>query len=846
MTEAEPPDKDVSAGVRALFERSKAHVPDALADHAEANDDLDSLVASERRSALANIARRGPTDDEVRRVERLVFDPEREIRALALATLGQRPDLLDPDVCRRALSDPSDEVRAAAVRLLAATGAAKFDDVVGVAFARRWPAARRAASEVLSSLLASRDTPLDTDLLLAAAAGTDSPADAEERVLLEELAGAVGLKALLLNLERPGPPRLGAAHLLLAEGSTPALSHVARLIQDPDRDIRACAEEAAERLAARRAAAGASEGTDAWGGAAAAEDLAPPPTEAIEAQMLSSLAAALEDPDEAVRARAQEVLSLMSQSRLEAWAERALTSGEDRPAMLAARAVEAAGMQSATGPLLARAAATNAQERGPFISALGAIDIEPTAVAQVVSAVEPRLRPEAVRVLVQARGRRALEGLRPLSGHPSAAVRMAVLEAFADAFDPEAVEVAGILLETDSSPVVRALAIRVIGRAGDDRRLGSLAHALADPDPDVRATALDVLAPGAGPRSSSLLAAALKDEDERVWLAAARHLATLADAEPRALWEAIATSASDRRAQLLDALEQAGHERLASLALDRLGADDPADRILAVGIAARAATPECAAAIAASLRDTHPGVRAAAAVALASRRDPQAIPYLSGALMDPDAGVRAEAVRALASIDDDSVVNTLVTALKDPERGVRELAGDALLGWRSAIVPRLLVDAVSVPALRREASRVLSAIGPRAVGPLMEALERADAGIRPLLGEILETIATPEEFIAGLGAMDPAERKRSVDALGAMGGETALEGLRRALLDPDEAIRIRALELLGNLGDPRATDAVRQAFLDDPVPEVVRAAEAALRRLQGEGPADAPGSPDAP
>ena len=88
-------------------------------------------------------------------------------------------------------------------------------------------------------------------------------------------------------------------------------------------------------------------------------------------------------------------------------------------------------------------------------------------------------------------------------------------------------------------------------------------------------------------------------------------------------------------------------------------------------------------------------------------------------------------------------------------------------------------------------------------------------------------------FVERLGSMDPAERMRAVEVLGAMGGDAGLDGLTRALSDPVETIRIRAVTLLGDSGDPRAFDAVKRTFLGDPVPEVASAAEEALQRLQG-------------
>jgi HEAT repeat protein len=80
--------------------------------------------------------------------------------------------------------------------------------------------------------------------------------------------------------------------------------------------------------------------------------------------------------------------------------------------------------------------------------------------------------------------------------------------------------------------------------------------------------------------------------------------------------------------------------------------------------------------------------------------------------------------------------------------------------------------------------------------------------------------------------MNPDERLRAVEALGAIKGERGIDGLARALSDPVEAIRIRAVTLLGDIGDDRAFEAVKRTFLGDPVLEVVSAAEDSLRRLQ--------------
>ena len=100
------------------------------------------------------------------------------------------------------------------------------------------------------------------------------------------------------------------------------------------------------------------------------------------------------------------------------------------------------------------------------------------------------------------------------------------------------------------------------------------------------------------------------------------------------------------------------------------------------------------------------------------------------------------------------------------------------------------------------------------------------------MGQLLQDLVGPDPFLDRLSSMDPDERMRAVEVLGALGGDQALEGMIRALSDPVEKVRIRAVTLLGDTGSPRAFEAVKQTFLSDPVLEVVAAAEEALRRLQ--------------
>jgi HEAT repeat protein len=287
-----------------------------------------------------------------------------------------------------------------------------------------------------------------------------------------------------------------------------------------------------------------------------------------------------------------------------------------------------------------------------------------------------------------------------------------------------------------------------------------------------------------------------------------------------------------QRHELLAILEQQGAERIAELASIHLNSPSPTDRALAVELAGMAGTPECVRQTINALQDPAPGVRRRAAAALSGMRSPEAIPALSSALKDPNPKVRIEATRALGMIDDDEVIPALISALKDPEVRVRDQAADVLIRWSSPGVARQLVDALRSADLNRAAGDLLSRMGMTAVEPLVEMLLQGSPELTRTVGELLQKITGPDPFLDELASLDPVRRLRAVEALGAMGGPRAVDGLVRALADPDERIRVRGLQHLGRLGDRRAIDDVRRTFASDPVFEVAEAAEEALQRLE--------------
>jgi HEAT repeat protein len=834
------------------------------------------LSAADRRSALMDLASRGLSDDDLEMVGLLVSDPEHDIRVHAVRTLQSRPDAVPAEVVRTALRDPTDEVRAEAVALEAARSAPDPAELAPFVAARRWPVSQQAAFDVLPSLVERHHDPeAVVDAILLAVASMDSAPVDDERAGFLALIRAIGRPRLIDALELPDDRRLGAARLLLEDGSEEALRAVARHATDSIEEVRVAAEAAHDQLAeepeppsgpaspyeesvwneappsepeweqvieaepeapsvaepapvpelAMEPAAPPAEWADA-------PDAAPLPPHPAETDIISVMARALEDPDEGVRQRAAKELGEMDRGVLLAWTRAALSSREHDDVTAGTRVAEAAGLSEVAAEILACAATLQPEERGPLVGALSFFNFDPADLVAVAANVDANNRPDAIRLLWQVSGRKVLPALRRLLEDSSGPVRVAVLDVFGESGDPSAIEVAHSVLEIDSSPVVRATAIRVIGRAGLDQRTSSLSQALDDPDPDVRATAVELLPHGMAGQAGELLLKALSDEDDRVWQPAMRHLASLPERDLPILWRAITEIQPDRRDALISLLERTSRERLGLVALDHFSDADEANRMLAISLAARSGTTEAMRGIIGTLVDPLPAVRRAGAAALADLRDHEAIPALTQALTDPDAEVREEAILALSALDDERVLEPLIDGLKDPEERVRQVAGDALIRWNSPAVARRLVESLTSPALRRPASELLARMGTSAVDPLVDLLREGHPELAATVGVTLERLVGRDVFLQRLGSMDPADRLGAVEALGALGGPEAVEGLTRALSDPNENIRITALRALGDMGDRSAIDAVQRSAQGDPLPEVAAAAEEALRKLQ--------------
>lgn len=785
----------------------------------------------ERRARLSELASTGVEAGHAEAIARvLTADPDPDIRVAAARLLAEAARDVPLPLLARALADPDDGVRSAVVRLAAAHGAEAAPIVLPLVTHRRWPATQSAALEVAPGLLRPGVSPSDPELerLLTSVGSLDPPPLPMERPGLEALSRAVGPSRLARWFGAVDATRLGAARLCMLARTAPALRALATLADDPLDEIRILAANAA-RLA--------QEAVDATsppsGGPPQAPQAGTGPTmaaEEAEPAIIASLARALTDPAQPVRGQAQAALERIPRTLVARWVDGALDREEPKEAGLAALVAGRLGIDSAGRGLFERAAGAPAEARGPFLAALSALRIEATELARMAAEVGPANRQTAVGLAWQVGGRAVLPHLSGLLADSAGAVRMAVIEVLAESADPSAAGLAMERLVNDASAAVRATAIHALSGSDLSVRQAALSRALSDPDPDVRSTAVEAL-PDGSPEFVEVLFSALRDEDERVWGAALSHLAALPGPDVATLWAALRELPDLKRGELIRALERTGPGRLVDLAGWGARSATPADRALAVELGARAGSAEATSLVVAALEDPHPLVRRTAAAAMTMLRAPAAVPALARSLSDPQAEVRVEAVRALGLIDDDAVPDRLIGCLKDPEVRVREMAADALARWHSPAVARRLAAALRSPDLRRPAGEVLERMQGVAAEALTEVAIGSDAEAATAAGALIDRLVGTDPFVDGLASVDPEERIRSVQVLGAIGGPAASEALLGALPDPDVRVRARAASLLGTLGYLPAVKSLRRMFLTDPVAEAAAAAEAALRLL---------------
>lgn len=135
--------------------------------------------------------------------------------------------------------------------------------------------------------------------------------------------------------------------------------------------------------------------------------------------------------------------------------------------------------------------------------------------------------------------------------------------------------------------------------------------------------------------------------------------------------------------------------------------------------------------------------------------------------------------------------------------------------------------------MRWRAARALGEIrDPRAIGPLITALQADDCFVRRDAAEALCKIGTAalDQLIAALACPLDDGRKEVAEVLGRLGHSRALRPLIESLRDPAPQVRCAAAWALGELGDQGAVEHL-QFLLSDDDRYVAGEAKSALERI---------------
>ena len=213
-------------------------------------------------------------------------------------------------------------------------------------------------------------------------------------------------------------------------------------------------------------------------------------------------------------------------------------------------------------------------------------------------------------------------------------------------------------------------------------------------------------------------------------------------------------------------------------------------------------------------------VRAAATLALTRLADASVVPLLVDAAAGPEAELAQAALAALAGLPGKEVNAAILSVLDRPDAKARRVAIE-VLGQRraSAATPVLLKAAADADESIRLAA--VKALGETAVfadlPALVELLAKAkaanelavaEAALRTACARVPDKEAAAQRLAAGLAQAGPDARSALLRTLGQLGGAKALEAVRAAVQDANEAIRDTALRVLADWPDPAASPAL--------------------------------------
>jgi len=178
------------------------------------------------------------------------------------------------------------------------------------------------------------------------------------------------------------------------------------------------------------------------------------------------------------------------------------------------------------------------------------------------------------------------------------------------------------------------------------------------------------------------------------------------------------------------------------------------------------------AALVSALKDSDPGVRAAAAEALGRLDDKSAGNALAGLLNDPSPEVQEHAVMALAELEDPRAVPGLEKLLASSDADTRQQAASRLGDLDLTVAPASLINALKDPNadVREAAANSLGNIeDQKSVPALVPLLNDPDKDVQEATVNALHNIGGPVAMQALIGALkskDPQVRRMAAQALG--------------------------------------------------------------------------------
>jgi len=367
--------------------------------------------------------------------------------------------------------------------------------------------------------------------------------------------------------------------------------------------------------------------------------------------------------------------------------------------------------------------------------------------------------------------------------------------------------VEGALTHMLGTPAVQHELVEAIVRFGAPM-VDVLIEQLGRDDLDTRRAAVVALGHLGDTRAVPALIGVL-DEDHRDLLApVAGALARLGDGrafEP--LMRLLGDEDLAVRHGAIGALNSIGHPDMAARMRTLINDPNPLVRESAVKIVGYFGYTPCADGLLERCWDAVEAVRAAALEHVAFLEDDRVLPVLSAALERDTPRARAAAAQALAYVESPEATAALHRAVQDPDPWVR---------YFSAVSLGRQADATALPLLETLAiddpHQHVRIVAVDAIGALGG---ETAAGVLARLAE----------------SEDAPVANAAVRALGSVNADVVLEPLRRALSAPDADRRAASADALARWGRAPAVALLRWTAAADGDPDVVRAAIAGLNRI---------------